>query len=174
MHHPCSQPSPPGMLLPRIVAHESRCIPRLCTQLCLTGLPECACPPLCLRSLQPACQPPEWTLCGSPDGCGRQQMQVRIPVSAQLCDGCGNAHHASGMVEAMVFLPPAFNRHPCLRLHIEPQLTLLCAQAACQPGCFDVQLHLSMEIYLLKLEVFAAKPPKPICPQLPLYPPSIR
>ena len=58
MHHPCKPCPPPrpapcsqGVLLPRIIAHENRCIPRLCTQLCLKGLPECTCPPLCLRLL---------------------------------------------------------------------------------------------------------------------------
>lgn len=181
MHHPCKPCPPPrpapcsqGVLLPRIIAHENRCIPRLCTQLCLKGLPECTCPPLCLRSLQPAMQPPEWTVCDLADACGRQQLLVRVPVSARLCDGCGNSHCASGVVEATVFLSSAFAQHPGRQIHIEPRLQLLCAEPACTPGCFEVQVHLSLEIYLLKPEVFATQIPKPACPGLPLYPPPIR
>ena len=173
--HPCSPPSSPGVLLPRIIAHENRCIPRLCTRLCLSGLPECCgCRPPCLRSLQPALQPPEWTLCSDADACGRVQLQIRIPVTATLCEACGNASCASGVVEASVFLSKAFAAQGCRHLHIEPRLQLLCAEAACTPGCYDVQLHLSLEIYLLKLEAFAAQPAKPACPGLPLYPPPMR
>lgn len=171
---PCSPPCSPGVLLPRIIAHENRCIPRLCTQLCLTGLPECACKPLCLRSLQPCLQPPEWKLCGAADACGRVQMHIRIPVTATLCDSCGNCTCASGVVEASVFLSKAFAEQACRHLHIEPRVQLLCAEASCTPGCYDVQLHLSLEIYLLKLEAFASHPPKPACPTLPLYPPPMR
>lgn len=169
---PCQPSRCDGVLLPRIIAHERRCIPRLCTSLCLKDLPDCA--PLCLQSLLPSAQTPTWTLADSPDGCGRVHLRICIPVAAQLCDACGNRHCAQGAVEACVLLPHAFASLHRRRLYIEPQIQLLCAEAGCNPGCFDVQLHVSLEIYLLCMEAFAMRPPKPACPQLPLYPPPMR
>ena len=170
--HPGCPPPAPGVLLPRIIAHEHRCIPRLCAELCLSDLPECICPPLCLQAVTASTQPPSWTLDPHPDGCGRVRMQICIPIFARLCDSSGKIHCISGSVKTCVLLPGMFGCAAQHLVHIEPCVRLLCAEPACS-GCFHAQLHATLEIYLLKLQVFTRQACKPSCPQLPLYPPPI-
>lgn len=172
--HPCPPPRCEGVLLPRVIAHEHRCIPRLCAELRLDPVPECACSPLCLQSLCAASQSPVCRMDEIPDGCGRIQLHVQLPVSARLRDGFGKIHCACGMVETCVLLPRNFAGCSQQHLHVEPHLQLLCAEPGCAPGCFHAQLHAVLEIYLLKLEVFSSRPSACACPQLPLYPPPMR
>jgi len=171
--HSCAPSCCGSLLLPRIVAHEHRCIPRLCTDLCLDLPAECACSPLCIKEICPACQPAVCMPCGQPDACGRVNLHLRLPLSIRLCDGCGKSFFASADVETTVLLPGSFAA--CTQqVHMEPHICLLCAEPACTPGCFHVQLQVTLEIYLLRLEPFAVRQPKCACPQLPLYPPPMR
>lgn len=169
----CRPPKAEGVLLQKIICCEKRDIPRLCTQLTLTGL--CAQPPLSLGWVQQSGAQPWWTPL---DGCscasGRLPVCVSIPVCAQVCDCAGQAHHASGIVDVETYLcMPGCDlwQHS---LYIVPHVRLCCAEC-CQEGCtFQVQLQILLEMYLLRPEPCMMRRPGPSCPDLPLYPPPIR
>ena len=167
MHHPprpC-HPKPDGFLLPRIQRRWRQTLPPLCTELRFEGLP---CTPLRLQSLrasgaQPACSPAQ-----TPG-----QMQLSIPVCAQLCDNCGKVYQAQTTMETSVCLPAWMD--PCAgTLFIVPCVQLRHAECCGNAACFRVQLHITLDVYLLRFEPYMTPPPAPACPSLPLYPPPIR
>lgn len=167
---PCPQPS--GVLLNRIVACEKRVIPRLCTVLDAFGLPECV-QPVRLQSIFPANDPPAWTILGECDPCGRIPMCVSIPLRLLLADSCGRTYPASAMLDVETWLPRAFADSWDCRMQILPSVQLLCRECMSCDTRFEVQLHVTLDLYLLRPEVFHMKPPRPSCPDLPLYPPPI-
>ena len=172
--HACPPPKPPcpeGVLLPRIIAHETRRISRLCTELRLALPAGCAHASLHLCSLHASSAQPQWQVCEDP--CGAGKLHIAIPVCAKLRDPCGMSHCASGVIEVETPLPRSFE---CLYEHtlfIQPQIRLLCAEKTCEPDTFSVQIALSIDLYLLSLKPCMMRPPKPACPQLPLYPPPM-
>lgn len=172
--HACPPPKPPcpdGVLLPRIIAQEKRSISRLCTELCLSPPTGCSCASLVLHSLHASPTQPAWSV--RDESCARPKLCISIPVCAKLRDHCGACHPASGMIEVETPLPHHFH---CLHEHqlfIQPRLRLLCAEPACAPNCFAVQVSLTLEMYLLSLQPCMMHPPKAACPPLPLYPPPM-
>lgn len=175
MRHPppCScPPKPPayeGVLLPKILASEHCSLPRLSTELCLSGLPDCLRDPLRISCVQASGALPSWTQL--PDSCGRTRLRVSIPVVVQVCDACGASYPATAVVEAETCLPPGFGRHGFL--FIVPSVQLLCAENAQPCRRFPVQLCVTLDLYLLRFEPSLLRPQKPACPPLPLYPPPI-
>ena len=145
-----------GVLLPRIIAREHRCFNHLCVTLC-SSLPACLPAPLRLVSLH-ACGMPECT----PSCSG---VAVRIPVTLGVCDACGQHHTAASCIEVEVCLPPSMQQG---NLYVQPDLQLCCAREC--SGGFEATVHLSLCLYLVRLEPCMTAPPKPACPQLPLYP----
>ena len=176
----CPPPKPPkpmkteGVLLQKIIACERRTIPCLCTELTLEGL--CAQPPLTLTRVQQSGAQPWWSPLHSPHNQGQLPICVSIPVCAQVCDCCGQTHHASATVSVETFLRAVCSFEELARntLLIVPCVRLICAEP-CSDGCvFKVQLRIDLEIYLLRPEPFKIRCPESSCPDLPLYPPPIR
>lgn len=168
---PCPRPS--GVLLPKIIDSVQRVIPRLCTVLDAFCLPE-GLHPLRLQRILPSADPPAWTILGEGDGCGRIPVCVSIPLRLLVLDSCGRRHTASAVVDVETWLPCAFVDSWGCRLQVIPCVQLVCGECLSCDSRFEVQLHVTLDIYLLHPEVFHMKPPAPACPDLPLYPPPIR
>lgn len=165
MRHPPKPPMDPGILLPKIVAHERLSLPCYPAELCLTDLPCGAQPPFRLQSvrvcgqtlIQPACTP--------------STVMLRIPLHVQLCDSCGKAYTARADVDVETRAPRSMEHCRHHLLWTSPEVRLLeCAQGE---GCFRVKLCILADLYLLRLEPCMIRPPRPTCPQLPLYPPPM-
>ena len=167
MHHPsCSCSSPPRVLLPRIIHTERRQLQRLCAELHFTELPACLHAPLHITNV-----------CASGSPCSSETRDgplcVSIPVCVQLCDACGAKHTAHAVVQAEVCPPRSLGCCDSPSLYIQPTVQLLHAEPLC--GCkATVQLCITLEIYLLRLEPCGMNMPKPACPTMPLYPPPIQ
>ena len=172
---PCCTPRQENVLLPKIVACERRTIPCLCTELTLEDLPCCAVPPFQLLKVRQSGAQPWWRPVDRPGEYQRMHMKICIPVCAEVKDSCGKCYHASGVVEAEVFVKNVCS--PCDTWHqqvfIFPCVMLL-PGCECSESCtFCVKLEIQLEIYLLRPEPCAVKkadrPEKP-CPDLPMYP----
>lgn len=167
---PCKPPKTDSVLLQKIVTCEKRTIPCHCTELSFGDL--CGEPPFTLVRVQQSGAQPWWTPLDEPDCRGQLPICVSIPVCAQLCDACGKMHNASAVVdvETALRLPCSsqeFWRHTLL---IVPCVRLICAEECSENDVFRVKLHITLEIYLLKPEVFQVRRPEHKCPELPLYP----
>ncbi len=53
---------------------------------------------------------------------------------------------------------------------IVPCVRLVCSPVCSQDTCFHVELEVMLELFLIQWVPFCPKPPKPACPDLPLYP----
>lgn len=159
-----------GVLLDRVIACEKRVIPRLCTVLEAFGLPECASPFRLIRVL-PSIDPPTWSIPGDSDHCGHLPVCLSIPVRLVLCDSCGRSHTASASVDVETWPPHSFLEGWGTELRIMPCIRLLCGECLSCDTRFEVQLHVALDLYLLRPEVFHMN--RPACPELPLYPPPI-
>lgn len=178
---PCCPPLKPpkpakteGVLLQKIIACERRSVPCLCTELTLEGL--CAQPPLTLVKVQQSGAQPWWTPLNSAHHQGQLPICVSIPVCAQVCDACGQTHHATSTVRVETFLRAICSCDELARntLLISPCVRLVCAEPCCDGCIFKVQLCIELEIYLLRPEPFKIRCPESSCPDLPLYPPPIK
>lgn len=171
---PRRTPAPTGcdsVLLQKILACERRTIPCLHTELEITGLPAWACPPLRIVQVQQSGAQPWWTPLDSCDHCGQVAVRVTIPVCVQLCDQSGRRCTAYSLVEVETLLP----RSLCTADSCRHSLTILpCVQLICAECGYQVQLHVSLECYLLCFAPCQLRSQEQICPQLPLYPPPIR
>lgn len=170
----CPPRRPPGpcesVLVQKIIACEQRTIPCLCTELDITGLPECAPEPLRIVRVQASGSQPWWTPL-SDCHCGQIPVRITIPVTVWLCDSCGGTHTASALLDVETTLP----RSLCLAEGARHSLFILpCVQLlGCECG-FTVRLRITLECYLLCCEPCQLHRPAPSCPELPLYPPPIR
>ena len=157
-----------GFLLPRI-AGAGRSWQRQCG-LCLkvTGLPCDLTPPLTLCSVQ-AGSAEKW--CFQPENGGRC-LTVRLPLTCQVQDGCGKMH--VGYADITVDVPMRL-QVPCSEawrcpVMIQPCVHLLCPPACAEQPCFDAQLEVLVEAYLIRWEPCMTGGYRPRCPELPLYP----
>ena len=160
-------PHPPrseqGYLLQKIIACEKRSVPCLQTEWRF----DC-CDANTIQSVT-ACGTPAWTL---ENGC---TLRVSLPVSVRACDACGRCCARPAAVDVETDLPDHLlcgMNDPRNTLFILPCIRLIRADCACG-GCFRVQMHISLEICLLRYEICRCGTSKPECPQLPLYPPPM-
>lgn len=165
-HPPNASPSSARVLLPRIVSSERRQLNRFCTTLSLCGLPPCAPPSLRVCAGASGGAP-----CTSSLNGGR--MRVAIPLCVQLCDPCGARYTASASMETDVCAPRGLDSCDAPSLFVQPSVWLLHADALCGDEV-AVELSVTLEIYLLRLEPCSMRPTQPSCPPLPLYPPPIQ
>lgn len=158
-----------GVLLQKIVSCDKQSFPCLCTQLEVRGL--CTEEALTLVSVQQSGAQPWWTPLDETDCHGRLPICVSIPVCVQLCDACGKAHHATAVVEVETTLSLPCRREELWRhtLLIVPCVRLLGAEDSCD-NRFRVKLQISLELFMLRPEVFQVRRHEPKCPDLPLYP----
>lgn len=177
-HHDCScpmccQPTPKpaachGILLPKIIASGREWLRRMCVHLEVEGLPACAQPPFTLVCVSP-CGEPAWE--PVPDG-RPLHFHVCIPLICQVRDACGCLHCGKACISANICLSAACPLPECWRssMLVLPCVRLVCACAS-QDTCFDAQLEVMLEAYLLRWEpCMSSQPCKPRCPDLPLYP----
>lgn len=106
--------------------------------------------------------------------CGQRQFRLRvcIPVECQVRDANGCVYNGRSVVETEASLRLSFPvcecwrsqlmLLPCIRL-IQPVTT------RCEP-CFRAEVELLLESYLTRWEPCMVGVPKPVCPELPLYP----
>ena len=170
--HPFQPPKPPcppchapaqGYLLQRIIAFDKRSIPCLCTEWCFDP-----CVSGCIQYVFLAA-PPTWSIEND------HELHVTIPLNVQLHDACGHSHTRNASLDLDTSLPRSMAckwNEPGLTLFILPCVRLLRAESSCE-GCFRVQLAVSLDLYLLRYEAVRCPPPKPSCPQLPLYHPPV-
>lgn len=168
---PC--PKPPGdrILVQKIVASDRRDLPCLCTDLVLDTLPPCARPPFHLLSVQPGPTPPVWQPMEDQPGCGRFSASITLSVCVRLQDADGTCWNVSGTVQLETWLPRRWLNDSREKLMILPSLCLLSAEPGCEGSVFHVQLRVTLELYVLRLEPCLMRRPQPACPELPLYPP---
>lgn len=168
--HEACVPPPGGVLLPRILGAGRTWLRRHC--LCLETEPiPAAGSPLRPVSLSPA-GAPTWTPlpCDAPR---LMRLMVCIPVELQLQDACGCTHAARSSIEAELCLNLACPRPESWRaqLLLQPCVRLVCAEPS-RDCCFRVQAEVLLEGWLVRWEPCqaACPPPRPACPELPLYP----
>lgn len=169
---PPHRPFPPkGFLLPRVLASDRVWLRRTCVTLNVRDLPTCAAPPLTLLSLRQGCQEPRWEML--PASNQRQLcLALTLPVDCQVRDanGCLYTGHTEISVDAALRL--SFPACECWRnsLSVFPCIRLVqCAAASCN-GCFEAEVEVLVELYMTRWEPCMAGVPKPVCPDLPLYP----
>lgn len=179
-HHDCScgmctspKPAPcQGFLLPKIIANGREWLRRQCFALEVEGLPACAQPPYALVSVYP-CGDPGWE--PVPDG-RPLHFRVTIPLLCQVRDGCGCIHTGRGSISLCMQLHPSCPLPECWRscMMVLPCVRLVCAECS-HTACFQTQLEVMVEAYLLRWEpCMGQQPCKPKCPELPLYPQPYR
>jgi len=160
----CRPQCPPRVLLPRVMGSGrdwQRC---LRVHLQVEGVDPCAPPPYTLVEVigeQPLIHWEEPCCC------------VTVPLICRVMDGRKHIH--TGHASLTVRLKPALLcRHDeCWRYH---WFAAACVRLVCTPPCgtelcFDASVEVITQVYLIKWESMAMnQPPKPPCPQLPLYP----
>jgi len=146
----------------KIIACERLSIPCHCTELCLND-----CRFTALKSVAVS----GTAVCTFADG---RTLCLAIPVNVTACDGYGRCCTLPSSVRAEISLPRScFHANdPRTSLLAVPCVRLLRSECT-GSGCFRVQLHIQLEIYLLRCDTCGCTFSNPACPQLPLYPPPL-
>lgn len=153
---------PEGWLMQKVVACDRQVIPCHEAELCLCGVPDDSCAKV--RNVSYSGLPMRMT-----QSCNC--MRAVIPLTVQLCDHCGRCFWAGAETEVEIRLPCSCIHPHAGQLFLVPEVRLLNAQDACG-GCFRVQLQIVLNLYVLSCEIMGRC--RPVCPQLPLYPPPIQ
>lgn len=172
---PCEKPHrpfpPKGFLLPRIVASCREWRRRACICLEICDLPDCAAPPFTLIHVQQSCQPPTWEVLPA-SGQRLLCLRICIPVDCQVRDANCCVHAGHGTVELEASMRLGFPACECWRntLMVLPCVRLIQPSApSCEP-CFQAEVEILAESYMIRWEPCMVGVPKPVCPDLPLYP----
>lgn len=171
---PCPPPQIDAFLLPRIIGSGRETCRRLCQCLTLSGLPDCACAPFCLVSVEQSGNPVVTERLA--DRCGRGQLiyRVQIPVAAQVRDARGCTYAACGTVEAEAALNICERGGDLGNTQVVAFASVRLNNCPPPSDCprFEVNLDIRIEIYLVRYEACRRSCPQepPRCPDLPLYP----
>lgn len=165
------RPLPPGgFLLPRIIAAGREWQRRCNLRLTVDGLPMGLEPPLTLLSVT-ACGTCTWEELPA-ETPRTQRLRVTVPLQCRVRDRCDTV--ATGRAAITVDV--------CLRMHVPaaecwrgsfmaiPCVRLICAPCPADTPIFDVLLEVMVEAYITRWEPCLNGPPKPACPDLPLFP----
>ncbi len=163
---------PAQVLLPRIICSGREWQRRLCTKLSVSCLPDCAKPPFQLISVQQSGAQPWWEPSKKNAGWGQAIFHVFIPVCACVRDASGCEYFCPAVVEMDACLRLKCAPNECWRynLIIVPCVRLVCAPVCSNDLCFDVELEVVLELFLIHWEPCFTRPPKPECKEKPLYP----
>ena len=166
------EPDPVQVLLPRIICSGREWQRRLCTKLSVSCVPECARPPFQLVSVQQSGAQPWWEPSKCNTGRGQAMFHVFIPVCACVRDAAGCEYFCPAVVEMDACLRLKCAPAECWRhnLIIVPCVRLVCAPVCSNDLCFDVELEVVLELFLIHWEPCSTKPHKPECREKPLYP----
>lgn len=169
----CCKPEhkPTQVLIPKVICSGREWQRQLCTKL-QVSLPECAKSPFTLLSVQQSGAFPWWE--PVKDDCKRDRLMyhVYIPVCCCVKDACGCDYFVPSVVEMEACLQLNCNPSECWRhnLVIVPCVRLVCPPVCSKDECFEVVLEVVLELFLIHWQVVCNRPPKPSCPQLPLFP----
>ena len=153
--HTQQQPCAQRILLPKVLG-SGRCFQR-CVSVALhvDHLPECHHAPLMLTAVHASCEPPAWSL----DAADRRRccLHVVVPLTCELRDACGTAYTACSTLETDVPMTISIPAGDCWRagVIIQPCVRLVCPTAASDCDCFQAQLDVLLEAYLVRWEPFA-------------------
>lgn len=167
-----AEPQSCRFLLPRILAGGREWLRRYAATLQVEGVPACAQPPFVLCSVGVAGEA-TWTQETDPQ---RRVMclHVHIPLLCQVEDARGCMHCGRSWVEVSTSMRLPMHPSQCWRSEVlvVPCVRLVCAACPAQNACFDAQLEIQLESYLVRREPYGSAPMQQPCPpQLPLYPP---
>lgn len=166
------RPIPPnGFLLPRIVAAGREWQRRCQLTLTVEGLPMSAEAPYTLLEVT-SCGQPSWELidCDDPR---TVKLHVHVPLMCQVCDRCNRRYTGRSAITADVCLRTNCRRSECWRgsVMVLPCVRLICVPCPAEQPTFDVLLEVLVEAYMARWEpCLSGEPPKPCCPDLPLFP----
>ncbi len=153
-HAPCDQPR---FLLPRILA--SGRIHQRCASFTLQPecLPDCLRPPLMLVSVSAGCQTPQWELLPG-DRHNEACVHISIPLICRVrdCSGCTFSAPACIETDAVLRLPMPFAECWRANVLVQPCVRMICPPPSSACGCFDVQLEVAAEVWLVRWEAVAA------------------
>ena len=165
-------PFPPkGFLLPHILASERLWLRRHCAVLELQDLPDCVSAPLTLTQVRIGCPPVAWEILSTSDQ-RRLCLALTLPLDCQVRDANGCTYTAHAMLPLEAAMRLTFPACECWRnsLSIFPCVRLVqCASASCDTS-FQAELEVLAELYMTRWEPCMVGVPKPVCPELPLYP----
>lgn len=189
-HHPCSESSATicrpgsspceysckpcgckgGYLLPKIIAHGREWLRRCNASLCLQLRDDCVEGPFSLLSLTPMSDQLTWDVIPQPSPT-RILLHVTVPLLCQVRDRHGCLHEATASINTDVCL---FYHHPChdhrsSTTLIQPSIRLACMPSPSQDLCFNVQLEVLIDAYMIRWEPYLPSSTTP-CVDVPLYP----
>ncbi len=181
---PCPPPKPPcppkdhgcremtQILLPKVICSGREWQRRLCTTLEVNGLPDCAKPPYQLVSVQQSGAQPWWEPAKCTSNNGQAMYHVYIPVTACIVDCSGCEFFGTAVVEMDACLHLKCRPSECWRynLIVVPCVRLACGTVYSDTSCFDVELEVVLELYLIQWIPYPDKPCNPGRRELPLYP----
>ena len=164
--HPGCRPDC-GSIVEKIISSDTEevCFSGL---LQISGLPECLCPPLCLRGVDVMRVEP---VCEGLDACGVRRLRVTLCCYVSDRSGCRGEGTACIEVEVCGRSGPRM-----CGVNVRRGAQVFVKNACfCPPCAFDVCLHLCISTIVSRCEAVGARPAcPPPCPDLPLYPPPIR
>ena len=160
-----------GYIVERIVCSDraETCFEGL---LQIEELPDCLCPPLCLRGIDVMQVD---TVCGGMDACctGRMQgmQRLRLTLCCYVTDSRGCRAEGVACIEIQT---PGRRRNACgvnVRRGAE---AFIRGARFCPPCAFDVCLNICVSTVVSRCEMTGPRLPcPPPCPDLPLYPQPI-
>ena len=162
-------------LMPRIVGSGREWMRRTQATLCVRDVPECAGGAYTLISVSTSGEAASWEASAQPSP-GRTALRVTIPLSCQVRDGNGRLYTGRAELQTDVALRITGPQADCWRntLMLLPCVRLICLPEASCNLCFDAQLEVLLDAYVLRWEPRQenqASAPN-CCAQkaLPLYP----
>ena len=133
----------------RILACGKLHRPRQCYSLCLDHLPAPARPPFTVVDAAVSAAP-----CWTEMPCcqrGALRLEVTVPLTLRVRDGCGRFYTASATLEDELRLRLSCPENECWRGQIFVQAAVrLCGNCCpCDPGCCEAPLEVMLEGYVL-------------------------
>lgn len=161
-----------GYLLPQIIASGREWLRRCNADLCVQVKDECIEGPFSLINVSAMKDACTWQIMPQPSS-RRLLLHVQIPLCCQIRDHHSCIHDGTATLETDVCL---FTHHITTQpwqslIQVLPCVRLSCLPCASDDLCFDAQLEVLVEAYMLHWEPYFPDGRCPeLCTELPLYP----
>lgn len=159
------------MIVPRVIA-AGRAVQRcLDASFCAEDLPDCAAAPYTLIGVT-AGSVSDWEFVDENSSCVTIRATLRLQLQIRDANCCNYTAHTTITVD--VPLRSAFPRRDHWRTHvfILPNVRLSCAPVCSETDCFNVQLDVAVDVFLVRWEPSSSDGTIPCRPDLPLTLPS--